>query len=148
MKILLLKDVPKVGKKYDIKDVADGFARNSLFPKKLAEPATGDTVKRILRMKQEAARAGEVATDLLTQNLAILNSKIITIKAKTNEKGHLFSAIHKKEILEAIHRDLGISISEDALVLDKPIKETGEHVLEAQVGGVKSRCVLDIKSVM
>ncbi len=147
MKILLLKDIPKVGKKYDIKDVADGFARNSLFPKKLAEPATGDTIKRVEKMKQEAAQMGEIAADLLNRNLTVLDSKTITIKAKANEKGHLFSSIHKKEILEAIRHDLGVNISEESLILEKPIKETGEHGLEAHVGSIKSHFVLDIESI-
>ncbi|MCI0542531.1 50S ribosomal protein L9 [bacterium] len=142
MKILLLKDVPKVGRKYDIKHVADGFARNALFPQKLAEPATKESEARVMKLKQEAARAGEIASDLLAKNIKTLDGKTVTLHAKANEKGHLFSAIHKKEILEAIHNDLGVNISAESLVLEKPIKEMGEYALEAKVG--TARCTFTL----
>ncbi|MCI0542794.1 hypothetical protein L0Y69_03540 [bacterium] len=119
--------------------------RNALFPRKLAEPATKESEARVLKLKQEAARAGEIASDLLAKNIKTLDGKTVTLHAKANEKGHLFSAIHKKEILEAIHHDLGISISEESLILEKPIKEAGEHVLEATTSTTKSHFVLDIK---
>lgn len=134
MKILLLKDVPKVGRKYEVKEVADGFARNSLFPRKLAEPATRETEARITKLKQSAAQAGEVAQDLLVKNLEALDGKTVTIRAKANEKGHLFQGIHKGEILNAIKKELGLNIREEALVLEKAIKEVGDKEILTATG--------------
>ena len=66
---------------YDIKDVADGFARNALFPKKLAEPATKESEGRVAKLKQQAEQIGEIAADLLAKNLAVLDGKTITSQA-------------------------------------------------------------------
>jgi len=134
MKVILLKDVAKVGRKYEVKEVADGFARNALFPRKLAELAMGDAVKRIEKMKREAAQAGDFAADLLAKNLAALGGKTVILCAKANEKGHLFQGIHKEEIAEAIRKELGLDIPPDSLSLEKPIKEIGGH--EVAITGV------------
>lgn len=146
MKVLLLKDVPKVGRRYEVKDVANGFALNSLFPRRLAEPVTKEIEARIAKLKHEAAKAGEVAQNLLAENLEILDEKTITMKVKSNEKGHLFSAIHKKDIVEAIRHDLDINIPEDALVLEKAIKETGEHEVTTEGGKKKVKFIIRLLS--
>lgn len=142
MKILLLKDVPKVGRKYEVKEVADGFARNSLFPRKLAEPVTSDTEKRIAKMEQDEASRGAVAESLLIKNLAELHGQTITLQEKANEKGHLFAAVREPEIVRAIKKQLNIDIPPEALVLEKPIKETGEHSLTAEGAGKKTQFIV------
>jgi large subunit ribosomal protein L9 len=126
MKILFLKDVPKLGKKNDVKEVADGFARNFLFPKKLAEPATKDTEARVLKIKKEVAQMKKVDEDLLMKNLKELSGITVTVRGKASERRHLFAAIHKEEILSKI-RETGLVVPSECINLEKPIKELGEH---------------------
>lgn len=133
MKILFLKDVPKIGKKNDIKEVADGFARNFLFPKKLAEPATKDAEAKVLKMKAELTQMKKTDEDLLVKNLKALSDTIITMQGKANEKGHLFAAIHKEEIISKL-RESGVSVPAERILLEKPIKEIGRHGISFTLG--------------
>ncbi len=143
MKVVLLKDVPKLGKKFDIKNVADGHALNSLIPQGLAAVATDGVVKRIEAEKAvlEEKRKKEEAE--LAKNLDAVKALQLTIVAKANPKGHLFSAIHKADIATEI-RKAGIAIGADFISLDKPIKEVGEHTIEVVAGGKSARCKLNV----
>src|SRR3989338_2019298 len=102
MKVIFLKDVPRVGKKYDIKEVNDGYAMNFLLPRKLAQNATPKAVAELEIRKKEIVLEREVQEDLLMKNLEEIKDKVITIKAKADEKGHLFAQVHKKEIIETM----------------------------------------------
>lgn len=133
MKVLFLKDVPKLGKKHDVKEVSDGYARNFLFPKKLAEPATKEAEQRVLKIKKEQAEMRKIDEDLLMKNLKALADTVVTLQGKANEKGHLFAAIHKEEIISKI-RETGLRIPADHILLEKPIKETGEHIIPFTLG--------------
>lgn len=133
MKVILLKHVPKTGNKYDIINVADGFAINSLFPRGLAELATSKAIQRV-----EALKAGEealrvVREDLLIKNLKELSDIRIIITGKANDKGHFFAGIHKDEIISALKEQKGIDMDASHILLDKPLKEVGEHKVDVKV---------------
>lgn len=134
MKVLFLKDVPKIGKKYEVKEVADGYARNFLLPRKMAELATKETVERVAKKKDELAEMKKVDDDLLMRNLKALTDLVVTIEGKANEKGHLFAAIHKEEIVSKIHDEARLQIPSEYIHLEKPIKETGEHTISFTMG--------------
>src|SRR5690242_9904419 len=138
MKVIFLKDVPRVGKRHDIKEVNDGYALNFLFPRKLAEPATALSVRELeIRMKNiEVERA--VEDNLLERNLKEINGKTITLKAKADEKGHLFSGVHKKEIVEGMKREHHADINEEFILLEKPIKQIGEFEIPVSIKNKKS----------
>lgn len=127
MKIILLTDVKKVGVRDAIVEVADGYAQNVLIPKGLAVPATGGNLKKA--KAAASARAGKVATDASTAKklLAEIDGKSVEIKAKANEQNGLFEAIHPKQVSEAIRKELGATVPEDAVVLlPEHIKTLGE----------------------
>ena len=126
MKVIFLQDVPRVGRKYDIKEVNDGYAMNFLFPRKLAEPATSQAVALLEKNKKSLAIERELQEDLLMKNLEEIKDKVVTMKSKADEKGHLFRGIHKKEIIEEMKAQHHADISEEFIVLEKPIKEVGE----------------------
>ncbi len=126
MRVIFLHDVPRVGRKHDIKEISDGYAINFLFPKKLAEPATAKAVAALEQRKKEVVVQKEIQEDLLMRNLEEIRSKVVTLKVKADDKGHLFSAIHKKEIIRAMKEEHHAEISEDIMVLEKPIKGVGE----------------------
>jgi len=130
MQVILFKDIPNVGKKYELKNVSDGFARNFLFPKKLAEIATKKAIEEIKKRKIVEDQEKDVQKSLLEKNLKGLNGVKISISEKANEKGHLFAAVHKEEIIKILKKQKQIDISEDMIDLDAPIKELGEHKIK------------------
>jgi large subunit ribosomal protein L9 len=147
MKVIFLQDVPRVGKKYDIKEVNDGYALNFLFPKKWATLATPKAVAQVERQKKEIVIEREVQDDLLIKNLEEIKGKSITIKAKADEKGHLFSAIHEKMIIEAMDKQCHIQISEKFIVLEKQIKEIGEFEIPILIKDKKSSFKLIVEKI-
>ena len=147
MKVIFLKDVPRVGKKHDIKEVNDGYAMNFLLARKLAEPATEKNIKELETRMKEITIEREVQEDLLMKNLEEIKNKVITIKGKANEQGHLFSAIHKKEIVEMMKSEQHADIDEDFIILEKPIKEIGEFEIPISVKGKKSSFKLIVEGI-
>ncbi len=133
MKVIFLHDVPRVGKKYDVKEVNDGYGMNFLIPRKLAIAATPKSIAEIERSKKEIKVEREIQEDLLMKNLEEIKGKVITIKSRSNGKGSLFSSVHKKEIVDAMKSEHRADISEEFIVLEKPIKETGEYDIPVSI---------------
>lgn len=134
MRIILKQDVKGVGKKYEIKNVADGYANNFLIPKRLAEFASPDAIKRAENLKIKTQSETEVKEKELLEKLEILKGVKIILKKKVNEKGHLFEQIHKEEIVTALKEQAKIEIDPEFLSIGKLIKEIGEHTISVQVG--------------
>ncbi|MBP6866585.1 MAG: 50S ribosomal protein L9 [Candidatus Pacebacteria bacterium] len=147
MKVIFLKDVPRVGKRHEVKDVNDGYALNFLLPHKMAELATPKALKELETRKSKIVVERQVQEDLLLRNLEELKGKVITINAKANEKGSLFSSIHKKEIIEVMFKEHKATLSEESIALDKPIKETGEFDIQVEVNKKKSSFKLVIEAI-
>ncbi len=133
MKVILLKDVPAVGKRFEVKDVADGHALNFLFPKKLAEMASDKAMARLDKMKAVHDADRSIHEDLLIKNLKSIEGVTVTVTHSANEKGHLFAGIHKEEIIPAIKEQTHVDVLADYLVMPKPIKEVGEFDMEVKV---------------
>lgn len=146
MKVILLRDTQNVGRKYDVKNVTDGFAQNLLIPKGLAILATASTIKTIELKKKQQEEDQKVSVDLLLKNFKSLHGASVEITAPTNEKGHLFSGIHKTEILNALKKK-HLEIPEEAITLSKPIKEIGAHTIEFGVGSTKGTFILNISAL-
>lgn len=146
MKVIFLKDVPRVGKRHEIKEVNDGYALNFLLPNKLAEKATDKAIANLELRQKEVKVQREIQDELLQKNLDEIKDKVITIQGKANEKGSLFSAIHKKEILEAMKKEHRAEINEDFIILEKPIKEVGEFEIPIKIKDKKSSFKLVVKA--
>ena len=148
MKVILLKHVPKTGNKHDIIEVSDGFALNALFPKGLAERATAGAIKKVelIKLGEEAERA--VREDLLLKNMKELNDVKITISGKANEKGHFFAGIHKDEIIAALKEQKQVDMDASHIVLDKPLKEIGEHKVDVKVQDKTSHFTVELVALV
>ena len=105
MKIIFLKDVPRVSKKNEVKEISDGYAVNFLFPKKLAVMATSQNMLELERSKKEVLIKREIQEELLEKNLEEIKGKVIILNKKADIKGHLFSAIHKKDLVKVFRRE-------------------------------------------
>ncbi len=146
MKVIFLKDVPKIGKRYESKNVSDGFALNFLIPNKHAIIATPEAEKRIGLERSREDGEKKVQEELLAKSLGALESDIVTIKGRANEKGHLFAGLHAAEIIPELEKQGHIKIAAEHLVLDKPIKEVGEHKIMVKVGKKSAKFMLVVKA--
>lgn len=133
MKVILLKDVPKIGKKYEVKDVSDGYGLNFLVPKGLAEVASQSSLKKVEILKDAEAIERKIQEDLLLKNIESLENTVITLDEVSNEKGHLFAGIHKEELTKALKESAHLDVPSEYIQLDKPIKEVGEYTVEVKI---------------
>lgn len=125
MKVILLEDVKSVGKKGEIVEVSDAYARNVLLKKKLGLEATG---KNRNDLKLQKANQEKVAAENLAAAKELaqkLEASAITLKVKVGEGGKLFGSISSKEIAEAVKEQLGLEIDKKKVILSNPIKSVG-----------------------
>ncbi len=132
MKVLLKNDVPKIGKKGELLDVKEGYARNFLIPNGLAIEATGGTMKQY----EEEKKAGERKKAKEKEDARALAAKIkgttITLKHKAGEEGRLFGSITSTEIAEAL-KQKGFDIDKKQVILDDPIRLVGSHDVKVKL---------------
>lgn len=126
MKVILNKDVPSVGRKHEIKDVNDGFARNFLFRKKLAVQATEERVKALAQQKIHKDERTAAEREKYQQVADTLKSAEVIITVKAGEKGKAFGSVNAAKIVESLKKQ-GIELDKDRLDLEGPIKTTGVH---------------------
>ncbi len=124
MKVLLLKDVPHVGQKNDVKDVNNGFARNFLFAKKLAVLASEERMREIEKEKQGKQQKQQNEQKKYQDIADHLKTIQIIISTKVGEKGKAFGSINGHDIKKALEKQ-GIAIEDNWIVLEEPIKSTG-----------------------
>ena len=125
MKVVLLKDVKNVGKRDDILTVSDGYARNFLFPQKLAAEATPGALKEIQRKRAaQDAREAELRAEALAK-AELLKHKVITLEVKCGEKGRLYGSVTAAEVAEALEKQHGIKADKRKLDIGDPIREVG-----------------------
>ncbi|MBR2934627.1 MAG: 50S ribosomal protein L9 [Oscillospiraceae bacterium] len=134
MKVILQQDVKGQGKKGQLVDVSDGYARNFLLAKKLAVLATPENVNTM--KQQEKARKAQEAAEKAEAEALSKKLETITVKvaAKAGEGGRLFGAVTSKEISEALNAQFGLNIAKAKLVLDEPIKACGGYKIKAKLG--------------
>lgn len=134
MKVILQQDVKGQGKKGQLIEASDGYARNFLLPKKLAVEATPDNVNK-MKMQDKARREREAAEKAMAQELSKrLETIQVTIAAKAGSGGRLFGAVTTKEVSDALKAQHDIDISKAKLVQDEPIKSFGGYQLKAKLG--------------
>ena len=126
MKVILTADVKGVGKKQEIVNVSDGYARNFLFPRKLAMDATPGAAKE-LEKKQAAERARETERRLTAEKKAAsLRGKVITVIAKCGGQGRLYGSVTGAEIAQALNEQHGVEVDKRKIELAEPIRTVGE----------------------
>lgn len=145
MKVILLQDVRGVGRKFDVKNVADGYAQNFLLPRKLGERATPERVKEVEGKRATVVKEREMAESELVEGMKKLSSVAFSIKAPANDQGHLFKKVKVEEIAAALAAQANIIIPPDSFVLEGPIKATGAHTVGVKVGEHKSSFELTVE---
>ncbi len=134
MKVILTQDVRGQGKKGQMIDAAEGYARNFLLPRKMAVPATADAINT-MNLKEKARRAEEAANRQAAVELgAALKNVTVRLTAKGGKEGKLFGAITGKEIAEALLAQHKLDVPKQKIVLDEPIKAFGSYEVKAKLG--------------
>ncbi|MBE6957476.1 MAG: 50S ribosomal protein L9 [Ruminococcaceae bacterium] len=134
MKVIMMQDVKGQGKKGQLVDVSDGYARNFLLPKKLAVIATAENINT-MKQQEKARKAQEAAEKAEAEAIAKqLEGITVKVAAKAGEGGRLFGAVTSKEISECLNDQTGLSIAKAKLVLDEPIKACGTYKVKAKLG--------------
>jgi len=134
MKVVLVKDVKGMGRAHEAVETKDGYALNFLIPQKLAIPATPAALKEAERRQAQTSQRKALDATLLSQNIAALAETHITIAMKANEKGHLYDAVAAPEISHAVKEQARIDLPEEAIKLEKPIKELGTFRVPVSAG--------------
>jgi len=140
MKVILLQDVENLGKKYEIKEVKNGYARNFLIPKKLAKPATKEALKWLEIQKEIEEKRAEEELKKVQELATKVDGAEVVIPVKVGEDGQLFEKVGVQKILEKLN-EMGFGIKKNQIELPEPIKELGEfpvkikfsHNLEAEI---------------
>ena len=134
MKVILQQDVRDQGKKGQMVEVSDGYARNFLFPRKLAVPATADAMNTMKLKEKAKQRQMEEEKAAALENSKKLESVVVKISARAGENGKLFGSVTNKDISDALSAQHGISIEKSRIVITDPIRSFGPFEVKCKFG--------------
>ena len=132
MKVILRSDVSKLGRAGDVKEVADGFGRNFLIPRKLALVATPAVMKQWERGKDKRAKLLAVKVTEAKELAGKVNGVSLSFSRPAGAEGKLFGSVGKSDVLKSL-KSCGFTVDKDAVVLEQPIKQVGDHEIEIRL---------------
>lgn len=127
MKVILLKDVPGQGRRGDVINVAEGYARNFLFPRGLAGEASKGRLKEMAVRRQAAAARDQKMEQAARELAERLNNLTVVVKTKTGEAGRLFGSVNNKDVADALANQHNLAVDKKKLVVKEPIKHLGKY---------------------
>lgn len=133
MKVILLQDVKGHGKKGDVVNASDGYARNYLFPRKLAIEATDKNLRELRNRQAAESKRKQAELEEARKQAEALSSLEVVVKAKSGESGKLFGSITNKEIADTLKKQHNIDLDRKKIVLPEPIRSLGSFQLEVKV---------------
>ena len=136
---ILLKDVENLGEAGQAVDVSDGYLRNFLLPRKLAQPATKGGLIEAERRRHAAEQAAREAAERAGETAALLSKTVLTIQHRAGEDGKLFGSVTAKEIADAIADARGIRVERKRINLPEPIRAVGTYMVEVELSGTTAR---------
>ena len=145
MKVIILKDVAKIGKRFDVKTVSDGYALNLLIPQGLAIAATPEALARNEISKKKIEGEAKVQDELMEKNIKSLDGLVLNVTAKANEKGHLFAGLKREDIVRELSSGAHVQVVAESIQLEQPIKMTGEYDIVVKAGGKSAKFKLVVK---
>jgi len=130
---ILLQPVEPLGERGDVVEVADGYLRNFLVPRKLAQPATTASIAEARRRHEAAERALVEQAQRAEENAALLRKTVLTIPHQAGDDGRLFGSVTAQQIADAVRQARGLKLDKRRVQLDEPIKATGTHMVTVEV---------------
>jgi len=148
MKVLLIKDVKSLGKAGEVKEVKDGYGKNFLIAKGFAKHATPEIIEEHKQMMAQKEAEEKAELERLKELAKKLDKLEIVVKKKVGENGHLFGAVTKEEIAEALKEEHGIEIDKKHITDKKVIKSVGEHEVDLKLGhGIHATLHVDVEGI-
>ncbi len=143
MKVILLQNIKKVGQKGDVKDLKEGYVRNSLLPTGLVKIATTSELKNLeIKVKKNVEYQNQ-EEQKIAELFKKIEGQVVEISEKKNEKGHLFAKLGKKEVIENVLKSLKIKIEDNWFELE-PIKEIGDYTITLKHGKFSKNFIVRI----
>jgi large subunit ribosomal protein L9 len=130
---ILLQDVEKLGERGTVVDVSNGYLRNYLLPRKLAEPATSSSIRVAEKRRQDAERAVQEAEERARESAAVLGRTVLTIPQQAGDDGRLFGSVTTQDIVDAIRDARGIRIDRRKIHLEDPIRNVGTYMVVVEI---------------
>jgi large subunit ribosomal protein L9 len=130
---ILLQDVETLGDRGHVVDVAPGYLRNYLIPRKLAQPATAGALEEAKRRMEAAERAAEARRERETEAAGLLGKTVLTIHQRAGEDGKLFGSVGPKEIVDALREARDLRMDKKQVQLEQPLRELGTFMVEIQL---------------
>ena len=130
---ILLQDVDALGERGTVVDVSSGYLRNYLLPRKLAEPATENSIKAAQKRQEQADRALREAKERSQEHANVLGRTVLTIAQQAGDDGRLFGSVTTQDIADAIRDARGIKVDRRKVHLDEPIKNVGTYMVVVEV---------------
>jgi large subunit ribosomal protein L9 len=130
---ILLQDVEQLGERGEVVDVAPGYLRNYLIPRKLAQPSTPGALEAARKRLQAAERAAQEATERAQENAQVLGRTVLTISQQAGEDGRLFGSVTAQDVVDAIRDARGLRLDRRKVRLEEPIRNVGTYMVEVEV---------------
>src|SRR3954463_9576940 len=130
---ILLQEVESLGDRGDVVDVAPGYLRNYLVPRKLAQPATPGAIAEAQRRMEAAERAATEGAERAEENAALLTKTVLTIPQQAGDDGRLFGSVTAQDIVDAIREARGLKVDRRKVHLEEPIRHVGTHMVVVEV---------------
>ncbi len=146
MEILLLQDIPGVGKKSDLIVVGDGYALNFLLPRRAALVATPLVRKRYADLIRRRAEERETEKSMKSSAAATMSSKALLFVKKVTKTGKLYAGITEEHIMQELQKQLGVTVKEDDINLSEHIKTVGTHTVEVKMGDQKVKVEIKVEA--
>jgi large subunit ribosomal protein L9 len=143
---ILLQDVESLGERGHVVDVAPGYLRNYLIPRKLAQPATAGALEVAKRQMEAAERAAEARRERETEAAGLLAKTVLTIHQRAGEDGKLFGSVGPKEIVDALQEARDLRIDKKQVQLEQPLRELGTFMVEIHLSDGTTAAVKTIIS--
>lgn len=141
---ILLQDVDSLGERGQAIDVAPGYLRNYLIPRKLAQPATPGALEEAQRRREAAERAEKVRAEREAQAASLLGKTVLTINQRAGEDGRLFGSVGAREIVEALREARDLRIDKKQVRLEQPLREIGTFMVEIELSDGSTAAVKTI----
>lgn len=146
MKVILLQDIKGTGKKDQILEISDGYARNYLLPRKLAREATSEALNSVERAKSADKHREEMKRAEAEQQARELKGKVVQLSVRGGENGKIYGSVTNDQIASALKEQLGVVVDKRKIEVEEPIKNAGQSFINLKLmAGVSARLIVNVK---
>ncbi len=133
MKVILDADVPGLGRRGDVVEVSEGYARNYLFPRRLAREASEGALRAVRHLAEAKQRKADREQEQARRQAELLQGRLVTVRARAGEAGRLFGSVTGRDVADAVEVQFGFTIDRRRVLLEEPIKTVGTYAVRIRL---------------